>query len=472
MSHASSHMPAPSHTSEQATTHSPHKQLTTASTHPYLRVIEEDTADRKATAQHPEPLFTGADSQLLEALEQHTDSQRDALTTILHDLHQHPEVAFTEHHAVRTLTTHLEKHHITAELPAFGLDTAFQASITSADYDPHRHRSIAILSEYDALPEIGHGCGHNVIAVAGLGAFIALARLLDTHPHAFSGRVVYLGTPAEEGEGGKELMARAGAFDNLDAALMVHSYFTDVTDQVWLGRRECAVTFTGHAAHASSHPFLGKNALDAATLAYHGLGLLRQQTPPVDRIHAIITEGGQRPNIITESASMAVYVRSPQPDTLKYLSDRVTDVFVGAARMVGVEVDITWDESPATLPVRSNTPLTERWVQAQHRRGRHTYPLGVISEVLAASTDFGNISYRVPGIHPLIKIADDTTGLHTREFAAAAASPLAETAALDGAFGLAATALDFLYDDVLAAAVHEDFENQGGFIAAEEYFHS
>lgn len=440
--------------------------------HPYLEILERRTARRRETAQHHLAPHDGAPAAVVDALERAVDAQEGELTAILHDLHEHPETAFREHHAADVVVGHLASHGIAAQRPAHGLDTAVRAEVRSQDFDPARDRTIGILAEYDALPEIGHGCGHNVIAVAGLGAFTALADLLRADPRAFRGRVVFLGTPAEEGQAGKELMARDGAFDDLDAAVMVHSYFTDTADQAWLGRRDCRVRFTGRAAHASSHPFLGRNALDAASLAYQGIGLLRQQTPPTDRIHAVITEGGSQPNIITETAEMLLYVRSQDPETLRELSARVDQVLRGAAMMAGVEAQVRWDEAPATLPVRSNGPLTDRWVLAQRRRDRDPYPGGTVSEVLAASTDFGNVSHRVPGIHPLIRVSPDGVGLHTREFAAAAGTPDAERAGMDGAFGLACTALDFLHDDALAAAVREEFEEAGGFATAQDCFRS
>ena len=252
-------------------------------------------------------------------------SRADSLTAILKSIHAHPETAYEEYFASRTLVDAVCEAHpnLRIEYPAFGLDTAFKVELTSADYDPAKHRTIAILSEYDALPGIGHGCGHNVIAVSGLGAFLALADALATGPEAFSGRVLYYGTPAEESDAGKELMARAGAFEQVDAAIMVHPYFIDVADQAWLGRRECRVTYTGVSAHASSHPFMGRNALDAANLAYQGLGLLRQQIPGSDRIHAIIDHGGDAPNLIPASARLHINIRSKHAPTLRALSRRV-----------------------------------------------------------------------------------------------------------------------------------------------------
>ena len=399
-------------------------------------------------------------------------TRADSLTAILKAIHAHPETAYEEYFASRTLVDAVREAHpnLSVEYPAFGLDTAFKVELASADYDPAKHRTIAILSEYDALPGIGHGCGHNVIAVSGLGAFLALADALATGPEAFSGRVLYYGTPAEESDAGKELMARAGAFEQVDAAIMVHPYFIDVADQAWLGRRECRVTYTGVSAHASSHPFMGRNALDAANLAYQGLGLLRQQIPGSDRIHAIIDHGGDAPNLIPATASLHINIRSKHAPTLRALSRRVEEVLRGAALMAGVSAEVTWDSSPMTMPVRTNRPLLKRWVSAQRSVDRHPYPPGTVSDTLAASTDFGNVSLRVPGIHPLIQIAPEGTGMHTVEFAHCADTPAAVDAALDAAFGLASVVLDYLVDDELAEAVRADFEASGGAVDVEGYF--
>ena len=364
----------------------------------------------------------------------------------------------------------LERSGFEVAVGVHGLDTAVRAELVSAGFDPARHRTVAVLAEYDALPEIGHACGHNVIAASAVGAAVALRRLLAEDPSAFEGRVVLLGTPAEEGHTGKEHLARAGAFDGLDAAVMVHPYAEDVAEQVWLGRRVASATYTGVSAHASAQPFLGRNALDAASLAYQGLGVLRQQVPPVDRLHAVISEGGTRPSVIPSSARLDLYVRSLHPETLLDLSRRVEDVLRGAAMMAGVAVDVVWDEHPPSLPVRTNAALTARWALAQQARGRTPYPAGVISETLAASTDFGNVSYRLPGIHPLVKIAEPQVALHTPEFAEAAASPDAESGAVDAAYGLACTVLDLLVDDDLAAAVTAEFEAAGGAVDVAHYF--
>ncbi|TFD09182.1 M20 family metallopeptidase [Cryobacterium sp. TMT1-66-1] len=431
----------------------------------YLQKLQADTARRMQTSVAVPSRFAGAPKELVRVVEAHAEALAEDLRAVVHSLHADPETAFQEHRSAAYLVELLGRHGIAAQLGVNGIDTAIRAEIGSGDGP-----AIAILSEYDALPDVGHGCGHNVIAAAGVGAFLALSNTLTENPDAFTGRVVLLGTPAEEGFSGKEVMARHGAFDGLDAAIMVHPYGYDLADQVWLGRRVLTVTFTGVAAHASAQPFMGRNALDAATLAYQAVGLLRQQLPPVDRVHAVISEGGTRPSIIPERAVLELYARSKFAETLKDLSERLNGIARGAALMTGTSVEVDWDEHAPTLPVRTNDALTERWVAAQQRRGRQPLPLGVVSETIAASTDFGNVSHRIPGIHPLIKIAAPDVALHTREFAAASATDAAEVGALDGACGLALTALDFLCDAELRQSVAEEFAEQGGAIDVPHFF--
>jgi amidohydrolase len=434
----------------------------------YLDHLAAETEQRRraaAVGQPDAPLTGGAPSALADVVDAAASALEPDLTTVVRTLHANPETAWEERASAQLLVDLLAKHGVAAETGVHGVATAFRAEL-----GPGGGPTIAILAEYDALPEIGHACGHNVIAAAGVGAFLALKDVLRA-ADAPSGRVVLLGTPAEEGHSGKEVLARAGAFDDVDAAIMVHPYGTDLADQVWLGRRLLTWTFTGRSAHASAQPFMGRNALDAANLAYTGIGLLRQQMPPSDRVHAIMTDGGTRPSIITERAVMRLYARSKYPDTLRDLSRRLDDVARGAALMTGTDVEITWDDGAhPSLPVRTNPALTARWVAAQRRRGRDVLPGGVVPETVAASTDFGNVSFRVPGIHPLIQVADPSVALHTTEFAAAAGSERAVRAAVDGAAGLALTALDYLCDPALQAQVREEFEAAGGAIDVPAYF--
>lgn len=431
----------------------------------YLDEMARQTRARAEQAAEWVSDFTGAPVTSRSGIAAGLDAAEGDLTGLLHTIHDLAETAFEEFDSVAAIASVLENHGVDVETGLYGVKTTLRATTGSG-----HGRTIAILAEYDALPEIGHACGHNIIATAGVGAFLALHALYEKDPDAVPGTVVLLGTPAEEGHSGKEVMARAGAFDGIDAAIMVHGYGYDCADQVWLGRRLLKVTYSGVAAHASAQPFMGRNALDAANLFYQGLGLMRQQMPPISRLHAVITDGGTRPSIITETATVQCYVRSKFPETLKELSDRVEDAAKGAALMTGTGVTVDWDEHPPSLPVRTNSTLTARWAEHEQTRGRQPLPAGVLDESIAASTDFGNVSYRIPGIHPLIKTADAEVALHTREFAAAAESPAAEIAALDGAYGLACTALDFLVDDALAAEVTEEFARDGGAIDVEHFF--
>ncbi|MDO5701141.1 MAG: M20 family metallopeptidase [Bowdeniella nasicola] len=430
----------------------------------YVRHVSAELERDVAAAPHPSSSHAPTPPAVRAALTAIVEDLAPELNDLARDLHAHPEVAFAEHRSIRQLATLARRHGVDVEVGCYGLETAGHA-IEAAQAG----RSVALLSEYDALPELGHACGHNVIAASGLGAYLALHELRRRGIEV-PGTIRWIGTPAEEGHSGKEYLARAGAFDGLDAALMVHPYGFDATRQVWLGRRVFRARYTGVSAHASSQPFMGRNALDAASLAYQGLALLRQQILPVDRLHAIITSGGQRASVIADSAELSGYVRSKYPDTLADLSTRVHHVFRGAALMTGCALDFIWDEHPPSLPVRGNAPLEARFAAAMAERGRDLIPSGVLPETIAASTDFGNVSYRVPGIHPLVKISPDSVALHTRAFEEAAGSPAAWRAVADATYALARTAFDVLHDDALAQAVRDEFDADGGAIDAATYF--
>lgn len=428
----------------------------------YGEHVREQTERLRATAAPVISPYAGAPEHLHNRLQQLVEEQSGDLVALSEDLHDHPELGFEEHRSIERLVDYLCGRGIDARAGEADLPTAGRADFGSAG------PIVGICSEYDALPGIGHACGHNVIAAAGVGAACALRALMAGEQ--IPGGIRWLGTPAEEGLSGKEYMALAGSFDGLAAAMMIHPYNYDTVDQVWLGRRLVTVTFTGVAAHASSQPFMGRNALDAATLVLTGIGLLRQQMLPVDRIHAVITEGGDRASIIPARAQIKAYVRSKYPDTLKDLSERLENVCRGAALMTGCGVELMWDEHPASLPVRTNEILSAHFSRAMERRGRNMLPGGIVPEQVAASTDFGNISYRIPGIHPLVKIADENTALHTTEFASAARSPEATRAVLDSAYALAAAALDLLFDEELTAAVSAEFAEAGGPVDVPSYF--
>ena len=423
--------------------------------------MEEGVAKRVASAAPPEKQEEDYPGQakLWDAAAARAEALREKAAHIVADLHAHPETAFEEHRSMAVLADIVEEHGFSTCRGVYGVETTFEASWQSADFDPERHPTVAILAEYDALPQIGHACGHNVIAAAGVTGFLAATAVLDDAP-PMSGRILLQGTPAEEGHSGKEYMIRGGSLDGVDAAVMIHGFGYDIGAHAWVGRRILRVTYRGVAAHASSQPFMGRNALDAASLAYQGIGLMRQQMPPSDRVHAIMS-GGDRPSIIPSAADMTIYVRSLGTRTLIDLSARVEDIVRGAALMAGVEVDVDWDEHPMTLPVRNNAALVERWSATQARRGRTALPAGTVPDTVAASTDFGNVSHLVPGLHPMVKVSPTDVALHTENFARWAATPQAVDAAVDSAAGVAQVALDFLADPNFRRAVREDFDREG-----------
>lgn len=455
-------------------------------------------ANPTATALDPQ---SGASPQLREELKAQVEALSPQIVALSQDIHAHPEVGYQEFYAADAVAKLLQAHSIEVERASFGMETSLRAQIGACVSTPgaspsadnagaaregtapdasavvaadaghgEKQPTIAILCEYDALPGVGHGCGHNVMCANSVGAFLALAELEKRHPGALGGRVILQTTPAEECDTAKEILAQRGMLNGVDAAIQTHSYAYDLVDQAWLGVRRMRVVFHGVSAHAASAPFMGRNALDAVTLAQVGMGLLRQHMLPSDRMHAVVTDGGLVPNVVPERAEMSVIVRSLDSATLRDLVARVEDVFRGAALATGCGVEILTGETTNEMPVRANGPLSQAWVRAQNAAGRTVLPRGVITEVIAAGTDFGNVSQRVPGIHPLIKIAPEGTALHTHEFATAAGSPQGDRAAVDGAWGLASVALDYLSDPQLRAAVRADFEASGGVVDVASFW--
>lgn len=432
----------------------------------YLEATEQLIAQRVAAAQAANAgeqaslaeAYAGQDV-LWKAASESADANRELAAHIVQDLHAHPETAFVEHRSMGMLADVVEQRGFPVRRGVYGVETAFEAEWRSPNFDASSHPTVAIMAEYDALPGIGHGCGHNVIAAAGVGGFLSAVEALCKNG-GVEGRLLLQGTPAEEGHSGKEYMIRGGSLDSVDAAMMVHGFGYDIGSHAWVGRRSVKVNFRGVAAHASSQPFMGRNALDAASLAYQGIGLMRQQMPPSDRVHAIMG-GGARPSVIPREASIHIYVRSLGNQTLMDLSQRVNEIVEGAALMAGVQADVEWDEHPMTLPVRNNEALVERWARTQKLRGRTALPAGTVPETLAASTDFGNVSHLVPGIHPMVKVSPSDVALHTEDFARWAATDAAVDAAVDSAAGLAQMAIDYLADMKMRAAANAEFAEQG-----------
>jgi len=376
------------------------------------------------------------------------DAMSAELLAVSHEIHAKPELAFHEHEAARILTQRLEAAALPVTRHAFGLSTAF-ASV----FGPSDKPEVAILSEYDALPGIGHACGHNIIATTGLGATLALAKLNGALP----GRIRYLGTPAEEQGGGKELMAQEGAFDNLDAAMMVHPAGVDLVTMPCICVSEVSVAYHGRSAHASAMPHMGLNALDALITAYQAIAQLRQHIKPTERIHGIIKKGGSAPNIVPDETSALFYVRAASAEDLAPLKKRVQACFEAGALASGCTVDVKWAKADY-LDLKTSMPIAEAYEENARSLGRSFFPLSKMPSGSAGSTDMGNVSHRVPSIHPMIASAPPHVVIHNPEFARWAASELGDKACIDGAKALAMTAIDFLTNADMRAQAKADFE--------------
>jgi amidohydrolase len=393
----------------------------------------------------------GAGEEMNDAVIARLGELRDDLVALSRDVHAHPELGFEEHHAAAAVADTVRSHGIDIEVGVYGLETAFRAVV--GEGGPR----VAILAEYDALPGIGHGCGHNVICGAGVGAFLAAAPFVAD----LGGSIELIGTPAEEGGSGKEFIARAGGFDGIDCAMMVHPAGSSATAATYLGLRQVEVDFYGEGAHASAFAYMGRNALDACVSAYTMIGQLRQHMLPTDRIHGIITDGGDKPNIVPEHAAAMYFVRSEQLDSLVELTERLDSIFEGAALGTGTKAVPRWDVNPLCVPVRNNMAMAARFRDARARAG-DVMPLR--SAVPSGSTDMGNVSVRVPSIHPKVAISPKAVPVHTAEFAGYAGSESGDRGVIDGAHGLAMTALDFLADAELRADVAAEFAAAGGVV--------
>ncbi|HEY5153888.1 MAG TPA: M20 family metallopeptidase [Acidimicrobiales bacterium] len=369
------------------------------------------------------------------------DRRADLLLEASHRIHEHPELGYEETYAHDLLTGFIEDEGLAVERHAFGLDTAFSARAGASG------PTIAVCCEYDALPGIGHACGHNIIAAAGLGAGLATAAIADE----VGGRVLILGTPAEEGGGGKVRMIDAGAFQGVDAALMVHPAGGDLTMMNVIAIQQIRVTYHGRAAHAAAFPHKGRNALDAAVLGYNAIAALRQHIRPDERIHGIFTDGGDKPNIVPAHASAYWYVRASTLRRLQPLKERVLACLQAGADATGCTMDYVWEE-PAYADMQDNVPMMGLYAANAGAIGRVTVEPDDLFAVVG-STDMGNVSYEVPSIHPMIKVSPPHISIHTPEFADYARGPDGDRAVLDGAKALAMTIADlWLRSDALQAA--------------------
>ena len=384
-------------------------------------------------------------SALQQAMCDRIDAVADTLVELSHDIHEHPELAFQEHHAHQVLTDALEREGIDVQRQAFGMETAFDA--TCGTEGP----TIAVCLEYDALPGIGHACGHNIIATAGLGASLAAAALAGDG----GGRVRILGTPAEEGGGGKCVAIDAGALEGVDAAMMVHPADADLLNMDAIAIAEYDIEYHGLAAHAAAFPHLGRNALDAAVLGYVNVAALRQHIEATDRIHGVFTDGGQRPNIVPEHARMSWMVRSRTTETLEPLKARVIAALEAGASATGCTCSYSIPYPPYDDLV-DNPTLQSLYAANVASLGRPARTSAEAGVRVVGSTDMGNVSKRVPSIHPMIQVAPAGVSIHSHEVAKHARSATGDEAVVLGAKAMAMTIADlWSQPDRLAAAKAE-----------------
>ncbi|GAB3129064.1 M20 family metallopeptidase [Tsukamurella serpentis] len=371
--------------------------------------------------------MTGAVTSVLDRLTATVDRVRPDLISVSHRVHATPELAFEEHRAAALLSEALAGHGFTVERRIAGLDTAF---VGRAGSGPLR---IAVFTEYDALPGIGHACGHNVIAAAGLGAGIALASVADQ----LGITVEVYGTPAEESGGGKVIMLQRGAFDGVACAGMVHPAPFDVVRTRTLALADLAIRYAGREAHASAAPWAGRNAGDAVTVAQVALGLLRQHLEPGQQLHGIVSAGGSVPNVVPAASELLYYVRADDAQALDRLLARAQDCFAAGALATGCSHTVT-EVSPAYTELRTDDGLAAAYRAAAVAIGREPVAPEYEGAVPLGSTDMGNVSHAVPSIHPLIGLETGGAVTHQAEFTAAAASESADRAVRDGALALAA----------------------------------
>ncbi|MCH8893188.1 MAG: M20 family metallopeptidase [Chloroflexi bacterium] len=400
---------------------------------------------------------------LSETAAQAIEGARPELVELALDIHAHPELNYQEQHAAQLLSETLEKHGFKVERGVGGVETAFTATLPGGAGDGP---TVAVLAEYDALPDIGHGCGHNLIAMAAIAAGLGLKANLDKLP----GRVMVIGTPAEEGGGGKIRMLDAGVFEGVDAVLSSHpsSNRTVIPTDIPMGESWSLAMvgyryiFHGKAAHAAAAPHEGINALNGVIHLFTGIDALRQHVREDVRIHGIITDGGKAPNVVPEYAAANFMLRCRDRD---YLSDvvvgRVLQAAEGAAAMTGCRLEVE-EYYPFYENVRPNAVIAGLLLNNAAVCGLKLDEPLPGRQGSAASTDFGNVSQAVPAYELRYAVSEQPVASHSREMAETAVSEYALNAAINVAKAMTLTACDLLLDPNLLPAARAEFEQRGG----------
>ncbi len=367
------------------------------------------------------------------------------LVELSHAIHAEPELAFREYRSCAKAQALVAERGFEITPRAGGLDTAFRADFGGGPL------VVGICAEYDALPEIGHACGHNIIAASAVGTALGLAEVA----YDLGLRVALLGTPAEEAGGGKALLLEAGAFDDVAVAVMVHPGPTDIAAARSLALSEVIVDYRGKESHAAVAPFLGVNAADAVTVAQVAIGVLRQQLAPGQLVHGIVTNGGQAVNVIPGHATLQYAMRAIESDSLRELEGRVFACFAAGALAAGCEYEID-SPAPPYAELKPDQWLADVCREEMRRLGREPVAPEVEAGLPMGSTDMGNVTQLLPGIHPVIGVDAGGATVHQRAFAEAAAGPSADRAVVEGAIMLARTVVHLAQtaderDRVLAA---------------------
>lgn len=383
----------------------------------------------------------------LEVLMNIVEQYSSELDNLSMEVWKNPELGFEEYIACKLQCDLLRKWGYTVTENFCDFKTAFRCEYGSSS------PVFAITSEYDALPGVDHGCGHNLICATALGAFVSLATYLKDNN--LPGKVVLIGTPAEESGSSKVQIVQQGAFNGVDAAMMVHPLWTTTTDRACLSIKRFDITFFGKAAHAGGSPELGINALDAVQLLFAGVNAYRQQLPEASRIHGVITEGGLKPNIIPDRASCCFYVRADSSLWQNQMNERFFNIVKGAALMTGCEYEIK--ETEGTQARKPSKLMNKEWVD-------NIQNLGVSANLTLGpgrgSSDFGNVSQVVPAIHPYIGISEENIDIpaHSVEFAKASATPFAFQQMHKAAAAMAAIGLKVLTCEQFRLALKEEFK--------------
>jgi amidohydrolase len=376
------------------------------------------------------------------------DRKKRDLIRISKTLHEHPEIAFEEKRAAKLLTDFLAENGFGITPSAGGLETAFVAQVGQKEKPV-----VAFMAEYDALPQIGHGCGHNLIAAASVGAGIALLEVIKE----LQGEVRVIGTPAEEGGGGKIILCREGIFNDVDAALMVHPGCKTEMARRAMTMAPLDISFHGKSAHAAALPHEGKNALDGVILTFNNINALRQQMKPEARVHGIITHGGDAPNIIPDYAAARFFIRALDVKYTEQLLKKVSNCAKGAAQATGTRVTITPGKE-IYHPLQINYPLVDAFAENLRRLKIKIHTAK--EEEQMGSSDVGNVSWITPTIHPTIAITPRNIPSHSVDFAHAAATDEAQEKMIVAAKALAMTGIDFLSDPALRKEVTRTFQKR------------